>query len=254
MLKILDKIPTIAYAAGFVGCAVISYILYPQSKSKKSIKKGIYIYISILILISLTLTNKTKKGCPRGLINCKNECFINVILQSLAASDKVTNWLLKNKSSSSTNLFDTLAMIIVRINRLESELLPIINNNNETKTNDLSITDQDQDEFYAAQSFKTALSAHNWIIQSEEHDCHELFHLIMDVLDEEHLETKKSLTSLNYFQAASHLKENSRLKSKNPFHGYLLSQLQCLDCNYKVNFFIKFLILRIVIAFSKSIH
>jgi len=49
MLKILDKIPTIAYAAGFVGCAVISYILYPQSKSKKSIKKGIYTSIYLFL-------------------------------------------------------------------------------------------------------------------------------------------------------------------------------------------------------------
>lgn len=141
---------------------------------------------------------------------------------------------------SSKNLFDTLAGIVIRVNRLDSQLASVESND---KQNDLIHFDEDQDEFYAAQSFKAALNAHNWCIQSEEHDCHELFHLIMDVLDEENLETKKSLSSLNYFNT-SHLKENSRLKTKNPFHGYLVSQLQCLDCNYKVSFslFCSFLI------------
>lgn len=75
------------------------------------------------------------------------------------------------------------------------------------------------------------MNAHNWSIKSEEHDCHELFQLIMDVLDEEQTESKKSQKSLNYF-TPSHLKENSR-SSKSSFHGYFVNQLQCLDCNYK---------------------
>ena len=150
-----------------------------------------------------------------------------MILQSLAASNKVTEWLINNKlnSASSTSLFDTLADIVIRINRLECV---------ENEKLNVSLLNADEQEFYAAQSFKQALTAHNWLIQSEEHDCHELFHLIMDVLDEEQLESKKSLKSLNYF-TSSHLKEKSRASTKNSFHGYFVSQLQCLDCNYKVN-------------------
>ena len=97
------------------------------------------------------------------------------------------------------------------------------------------VDDCDQCEFYAAQSFRRALSAHNWSIKPEEHDCHELFQLIMDILDEEQMASQKSLKSLNYF-SPSHLKESSQnAAGKNPFHGSFVNQLQCLDCSYKVS-------------------
>ena len=96
MLRIVNKIPSYVYLASFIGGAAVTYILNPFGKEKKKNSKN-----------------------PRGLINCKNDCFINVILQSLAASNKVTEWLVNNKTNSSS-LFDTLADIIIRINRLES--------------------------------------------------------------------------------------------------------------------------------------
>jgi hypothetical protein len=154
---------------------------------------------------------------------------MNVILQSLSASHKVTEWLIRSKnlissspaaSSSAFCLLNTLASAVASINRLqvaegEAEF------------------DDDQNEIYAAHLVKRALNAHNWYLESEEHDCHELFHLLMDVLDEEQKANKMSLSSLNYFHP-SHLKDVSRSAVKNPFHGYLACQLQCLDCNYKV--------------------
>ena len=159
------------------------------------------------------------------MINYSNECFINSLLQSLAASDVVKKWLMQNTSSQDycVNLFDTLSSLCVKINREENQVPKRVKDD----------FDYEQQEFYAAFDFKRALSAHNWLIQAEEHDCHELFHLIMDVLDEESLQSKKSLTSLNYF--SSYSRENSKANSKNPFKGYLIAQLQCLDCNYKVS-------------------
>ena len=122
----------------------------------------------------------------------------------------------------STTLFDTLAKIISKINRLE------ISSEN---------CDEDLLDFYAAQSVKRALNTHNWAIQSEEHDCHELFHLIMDCLNEEQLENKISLKSLNYFMP-SNLRENSRIFTKNPFHGYLMTQLgNFYKNNLKLSFY-----------------
>jgi len=206
----------------------VTYILYPITKEKRRNYKltGSYCDVSKhqLAIMNLCSFHLYIQGYPRGLINCKNDCFINVILQSLSASEKVTKWLVANKSSSNS-LFDTLADIIIRINRLESP--------DDEKLN-VKIESSDEHEFYAAQSFKRALNAHNWSIKSEEHDCHELFQLIMDVLDEEQNESKKSLKSLNYF-TPSHLKESSR-SSKSSFHGYFVNQLECLDCNYKVRF------------------
>lgn len=210
MLRSLSKIPAYAYlTAGVIGVTA-TYLFYTPSTSKKKSK------------------NANLNGYPRGLINYKNECYINVILQSLASSNKVTDWLFNRTKQKTTvtgtpsfNLFETLSGIISKINRFRND------------ENDLPSDDDDELEFYAAQNLKRALNIHNWQIQSEEHDCHELFHLLMDVLDVEQQENKISLSSLNYFQpSSSALKENSRL-AKNPFHGYLATQLICLDCNYK---------------------
>lgn len=216
MLRALKNIPAYMYlTVGAIG-ATASYLLYPavsKNRRKHSSANG-------------------ADGFPRGLINYRNECFINVILQSLAASNKFTQWLASSEralvaaSSTPTRVFNTLLSIMCGINRVKPE--------DGSQLGQLDLDDEDQCEFYAAQSLKRALNAHNWHIQPEEHDCHELFHLIMDVLDEEQKEDKQSRKSLNCFYP-SKLKENSRNFVGNPFHGYLAIQFQCLDCEYKVN-------------------
>jgi hypothetical protein len=127
-------------------------------------------------------------------------------------------------------LFNTLADIVLSINRID-----LFNQKYNLNTSKKDQYDPEQNEIYAAHNLKRALNSHNWYIESEEHDCHEFLHLLIDVVDEEQSQNKMSLSSLNYFQP-SHLREMSRVNSmKNPFHGYLANQLQCLDCDYKVN-------------------
>ena len=252
------------------------------------------------------------KEYPRGLINPRNECYMNVILQSLAASRHVYKWLASRLEASgnggggdtpgwnsSSILAWTLSRIIATINRTEFNRNNNSNNNNNksgssrriiqsprrstksppqsTQTNvwndNNNVNDEDMnerttdtvdyDEFYAAERVKRALSAHNWRLQSEEHDCHEFFHLLMDVLDEEQLEHERSNKSLNYFHhmhsksepssssaaAAPEIDNSHQVQlsepslpvsvtappsSKNPFHGNLVTQFTCLDCGYKV--------------------
>jgi hypothetical protein len=66
----------------------------------------------------------------------------------------------------------------------------------------------------------------------------------MDVLDDELSEMNKSNKSLNYFGSLSSSSTSANLtgssslrRNRNPFHGYLVSQFECLDCSYKVNIF-----------------
>jgi hypothetical protein len=135
-----------------------------------------------------------------------------------------------SSSSSSFSLLKTLAATVASINRLT--LNSPAEHDTGSGSSDATF-DKDQNEIYAAHLIKRALNSHNWCIESEEHDCHEFFHLLMDVLDEEQQANKMSLSSLNYFHP-SHLRDVSRTVSRSPFHGYLATQLQCLDCNYKV--------------------
>lgn len=219
--------PYVCVASCLIGATAV-YVLYPSKLEKK----------------------KVRKEYPRGLYNNHNECFINVILQSLASSGKVTNWLTANAHTNNTDtssLFYVLNKIIKKINRLNhhDDERNFTNPSDSLVVEDLSgdgggggksvkekIIDLNdwQNDFYAAHDLKYALNKHHWQIQqSEEHDCHELFHLLMDVLDEEQLKAKQSMKSLNFFNNSF----RNNLTPTNPFHGYLASQLQCLDCNYK---------------------
>lgn len=187
---------------------------------------------------------------------------MNVIIQAIAASSKTTEWLRANASSSS-KMFDTLYKLTSLINRIglediEEEDIDELASSSTAQTNTNSINDEltkldtDQNEFNGARVLKRALNAHNWKVRTEEHDCHELFHLVMSVLDDELNEKIRSQKSLNFFkqQQQQRIGIDSSLPlivPHNPFHGYLAIQLQCLDCSYKVDF-LKFLSLRLTIT------
>jgi ubiquitin C-terminal hydrolase len=234
MLNLLKQVPAYAYlAVGLVG-ATATYLFYEPTYS--------------FILSNSSNKNdssKSRKGKlqlhPRGLINHRNECFINVILQSMASSNKVIEWLVFNKPQSSF-LFDTLSKIIALINRLE--IAHLNSDSDIDQKPDFSDFNLNQDnlDFYAANHIKKSLNQHNWHIKSsDEHDCHEFFHLLMDVLDDELNELNKSNKSLNFFGSLSAATASTSLRrNRNPFHGYLVSQFECLDCFYKVNILIRF--------------
>lgn len=265
MLRSLESAPPFFYlAVGAIG-ATATYLLYPSVKpsrrSRKSVSNGnfflncntILTYHSNFSFFSTFsfLSFLSIKGYPRGLINESNECFINVIVQAIAASCKTSEWLRSNASTTS-KMFDTLFKLVSMVNRVWLEVIEeeneeanltlfpassSINNNNRKTHIEFINLDANQNEFNAAQILKRALNAKSWKIRTEEHDCHELFHLIMSVLEDELNDKIRSQKSLNLFQQPKISLENSlpTLMPHNPFHGYLAIQLQCLDCNYKVN-------------------
>ena len=176
----------------------------------------------------------------------------------MASSDKILNWLirvsrlkrLEKEDASKHNfvLFDTLARILVRIDRLESLLL-LNQSSASSSSSSTSKSSNHADDMYAADELKRALGAHKWSIRSEEHDCHELFHVIMDALEEEENEYKSYVRSLNFFTSSAESESASASASsqttakesattsylRNPFQGFTATQLECLSCGYKVS-------------------
>ncbi|XP_070495803.1 ubiquitin carboxyl-terminal hydrolase 30 homolog [Chironomus tepperi] len=113
---------------------------------------------------------RQRRGQISGLINFGNTCFLNTLLQAFAASPQFMTWLQLHDSLDKKSLISSLQTILDCVNGTH----PTIRCD---PTNPAAVI--------------RALNSLGWVIPEQEHDPHELFHVILTSLEEEAMKPKK---------------------------------------------------------------
>ncbi|XP_002036851.2 ubiquitin carboxyl-terminal hydrolase 30 homolog [Drosophila sechellia] len=109
---------------------------------------------------------RQRRGQIAGLHNFGLTCFLNTLLQAMAACPQFIAWLqLYNNASP-----DRKSLITSMLNTLE-----VVNGTHATLRGDP----------HSPGAVLRALNALGWVIPQEEHDAHELFHVLLTCLEEE---------------------------------------------------------------------
>lgn len=131
-------------------------------------RKTNFSYDLIKLFLSITGNSRLRqrRGQIAGLHNFGQTCFLNTLLQALAACPQFIAWLqLYNNATP-----DRKSLISSLLNTLE-----VINGTHTSLRGDP----------YSPGAVLRALNSLGWVIPEEEHDAHELFHIMLSTLEEE---------------------------------------------------------------------
>ncbi|KAG4073136.1 hypothetical protein HA402_002525 [Bradysia odoriphaga] len=113
---------------------------------------------------------RQRRGQIAGLHNFGRTCFLNTLLQALAACPQFIAWMQLHGSADKKSLIGSL------LNTLE-----VINGTHPTLRSDP----------YSPGAVIRALNNLGWVIPPEDQDCHELLHVLLTSLEEEAVRPKK---------------------------------------------------------------
>ncbi|XP_077570954.1 ubiquitin carboxyl-terminal hydrolase 30-like isoform X1 [Stigmatopora nigra] len=179
----------------------------------------------------ITTRKKRKRGTVPGLLNLGKTCFLNSLLQGLAACPSFIQWLERFSNSPTIQS--------CKENKLSPILLQLLKA--------LSSYDPGDEDVLDAGCLLDVLRLYRWHISLfEEQDAHELFHVITSSLEEER-DRQPNVTHLFDMQALESLPNEedrtrtcrsrgplhpipSSWKFHHPFHGRLTSKMLCKRC------------------------